>query len=110
LTDRRRAADSLMAEVERLGFDGGDLRDIVAELRRLENGRLFNDPSGLERLERDVLERLKAFEFALRRQVDGDAARPLVGPSDQVPPRFRALVEEYYRSLARGGRTAPPPK
>ena len=109
LTDRRRAADSLMAEVERLGFDGGDLRDIAAELRRLENGRLFNDPSGLERLERDVLERLKAFEFALRRQVEGDAARPLVGPSDQVPPRFRALVEEYYRSLARGGRTARPP-
>lgn len=109
LSDRRRAADSLLAEVERLGFDGGDLRDIVAELRRLENGRLFNDPTGLERLERDVLERLKAFEFALRRQVDGDAARPLVGPSDQVPPRFRELVEEYYRSLARSGRPVRPP-
>jgi hypothetical protein len=56
----------------------------------------------LARLERDVLEPLRAFEYALRRQLGGvQAGQPVVAPGDQVPPRFRALVEEYYRSLAR---------
>ena len=108
LRERRFGADSLLAEVERLGFDGRDLRDIVAELRRLESGDLFSDPSGLERLERDVLDRIKAFEFALRRQIVGDESRPVIGASDQVPPKFRELVEEYYRSLARVNRAPPP--
>jgi hypothetical protein len=108
LRERRFGADSLLAEVERLGFDGRDLQDIVAELRRLESSDLFSDPSGLERLERDVLDRIKAFEFALRRQIVGDESRPVIGPSDQVPPKFRELVEEYYRSLARVNRAPPP--
>ena len=60
--------------------------------------------TGLNRLEQDVLERLKAFEFALRRRLEGDATKPLAGAQDQVPPRFRELVEEYYRSLARTGK------
>ncbi len=110
LRERRFGADSLLAEVERLGFDGRDLREIVAELRRLESGELFSDPSGLERLERDVLDRIKAFEFALRRQIAGDESRPVIGPSGEVPPKFRELVEEYYRSLARVNRGPPPPK
>ena len=45
---------------------------------------------------------LKAFEFALRRRVEGDGGAPLqLGTVDEVPPEFRAMVEEYYRSLAR---------
>jgi hypothetical protein len=102
IRERRMAADSLRRELERLDLDAGDLAGVIAELRALESGRLFNDPRGLERLQSEVLDRLKAFEFALRRRLEGDAAdRPLVGAGDQVPPRFRELVEEYYRSLAR---------
>jgi hypothetical protein len=100
--ERRLAADSLLVELEREGLDAAELEDVVAELRRLESGRLFDDPTGLERLQSDVLERLKAFEFALRRRTEGESPnRPLVGAADQVPPRFRELVAEYYRSLAR---------
>jgi hypothetical protein len=104
LRERREAAQALRGEVERMELDPAELDRVIAELRRLETGRLFSDPTGLERLERDVLERLKAFEFALRRRVEGDSNRPLVGPGDQVPPKFRELVEEYYRSLAKTGR------
>ncbi|HEX9892728.1 MAG TPA: DUF4175 family protein, partial [Gemmatimonadales bacterium] len=104
LRERREAAEALRGEVERMELDPAELDRVIAELKRLETGRLFSDPSGLERLERDVLDRLKAFEFALRRRVEGDTNRPLVGPADQVPPKFKEMVEEYYRSLAKTGR------
>ena len=57
------------------------------------------------RLQAAVTDGLKAFEFALRRRVEGEAGDPVrLGATDEVPAAFRALVEEYYRSLARGGR------
>jgi len=105
LRDRRLSADTLRAEVEQLGIDPTDLEAVIAALRRLEHSAALNDPQAMERLQRDVLDRLKAFEFALRRQFEADPrTRPVVGASDQVPPRFRELVEEYYRSLARPNR------
>lgn len=82
-------------------LDPAELDRVIAEIKRLESSRVLADPTGLARLEQDVLERLKAFEFALRRRLEGDATKPLAGAQDQVPPRFRELVEEYYRSLAR---------
>jgi hypothetical protein len=102
LRERRLAADSLRSELERLRLETEDLERIIAELREFESGRLLGDPLGVERLQREVVDRLKAFEFALRRQLEGDGSdRPVVGAAEQVPPRFRELVEEYYRALAR---------
>lgn len=102
LRARRMAVDSLAAELESLGMDAADLEGIGRAIRGLEGGRVFADPSGMARLERDVLEPLRAFEYALRRQLRGAPdGQPVVAPGDQVPPQFRALVEEYYRSLAR---------
>jgi outer membrane murein-binding lipoprotein Lpp len=102
LRARREAAESLAAELEAEGMDAADLERVARTMRGLEGGSVFSDPSGLARLERDVLEPLRAFEYALRRQLGGmPEGQPVVAPGDQVPPRFRALVEEYYRSLAR---------
>jgi hypothetical protein len=56
----------------------------------------------LIRLQTLVTEGLKRFEYDLRRKVGDDADRALVTGSDEVPPEFRKLVEEYYRSLSRG--------
>ncbi len=104
LRERRADAEALRGELDRMQLDPAELDRVIAELKRLESSRVLADASGLSRLEQDVLERLKAFEFALRRRLEGDAAKPLAGAQDQVPPRFRELVEEYYRSLARSGK------
>jgi hypothetical protein len=104
LRERRADAEALRSELERMELDPAELDRVIAELKRLESSRVLADATGLNRLQEDVLERLKAFEFALRRRVEGDAAKPLAGAGDQVPPRFRELVEEYYRSLARSGK------
>ena len=52
-----------------------------------------------------MIEGFKAFEFALWRDVEQQTgAEPRLEGADEVPAGFRALVEEYYRSLAKGGR------
>ncbi|HSR15020.1 MAG TPA: hypothetical protein VLL51_04680, partial [Gemmatimonadales bacterium] len=90
--------------VEGLGLEAGDLESIGDALQSLGQGDAFATAEGMERLQTAVLERLKAFEFALRRRLAGDqAGRPLAMPLDDLPPAFREMVAEYYRSLARGG-------
>ena len=49
-----------------------------------------------------MAEGLKRFEYALRRKVGDEADRALVSGSEEVPAEFKALVEEYYRSLSKG--------
>jgi hypothetical protein len=49
-----------------------------------------------------VAEGLKRFEYALRRKVGDDTDRALVNGSEDVPAEYKALVEEYYRSLSKG--------
>jgi hypothetical protein len=51
-----------------------------------------------------MLSRLKRLEFGLRRDVEGEAdQRATLTGADEVPDGYRRLVEEYYRTLARGG-------
>jgi hypothetical protein len=49
-----------------------------------------------------VAEGLKRFEYALRRKVGEEGDRALVSGNEDVPAEFKALVEEYYRSLSKG--------
>ena len=99
---RREAAESLRGELSGQNLEVGDLDRAIADLRRLESGRAFSDPKNLEALQQSVIEGLKNWEFRLWRvlgQSGGD--RPAMGAPAAAPPEYRALVEEYYRSLAR---------
>jgi hypothetical protein len=50
-----------------------------------------------------TLEDMKMFEYALHRELQGtDPEKLRLAGSDEVPDGWRPLVEEYYRSLARG--------
>jgi len=40
-------------------------------------------------------------EYALRRGVEGERPKLHLSGSEELPPGYKALVEEYYRSLAR---------
>ncbi|HEU5218954.1 MAG TPA: hypothetical protein VFU23_09855, partial [Gemmatimonadales bacterium] len=99
---RREAAESLSRALGGRNVDGADLERAIADLKRLESGRPFSDPKDLERLQQAVIEGLKNWEFRLWRvlgQTGGD--RPAMGAPAAAPPEYRAMVEEYYRSLAR---------
>jgi hypothetical protein len=100
--ERRESADALRRELSRQGVETGELENLIQQLRALEGQRIYDDPEELARLQADVVERFKAFEFALRRQLGGaQADGPLLGGASEVPAEFRKLVEEYYKSLAR---------
>ena len=53
------------------------------------------------RLQDEVVQGLKRFEFALRRELQLGSERVFLSGSEEVPATFRELVEEYYRALSR---------
>ncbi len=86
-----------------MGVDPSDLNRMIDQMRQLENGKNYDDPASVERLQHSLIEGLKAFEFALRRQVEGnDKGRPSArGCRATCRPGFRQMVDEYYRSLSK---------
>jgi hypothetical protein len=83
-------------------MDIKDLDQAIRDLRSLDSDQAFVDPSNLAALQAAALEKLKKFEFNLRKQTDSPGAQELsLSGSDEVPAGFRQAIEEYYRSLAR---------
>jgi hypothetical protein len=105
IRERRTDAEQLRRLLQGQGPGEQDLRRLIEGLRALESPRLFDDPAEFERLRQSVVEGMKQFEYALRRQVQGtDREQLFLSGSDDVPPGYRELVEEYYRSLSRSTR------
>jgi hypothetical protein len=82
-------------------LDPKELDEILRRLREMDQDRVYQDARELERLQSFVADGLKRFEYGLRRKVGDEADRALVNGTDEVPPEFRSLVEEYYRSLSK---------
>jgi len=85
-------------------IDANQLDEVISKLKELEDDRVYQDVGELARLQAFVSEGLKRFEFGLRRKVEGEASAAALSGTDEVPTEFKALVEQYYRSLARSGR------
>lgn len=99
---RREAAESLRREVAGQGIETGELDRAIRGLRQLETGAPFSDPKAMADLQQSIIEGLKTWEFRLWRALtQGSEPGPAVGSAAQAPAEYRALVEEYYRALAR---------
>jgi hypothetical protein len=94
-------AQQLRRDLAAENIDPRELDEILRALRQLDDPRVYQDVSELQRLQSVVSEGLKRFEFGLRRRVDADRNSVVLSGSDEVPEEFRKLVQEYYRSLAR---------
>jgi hypothetical protein len=83
-------------------MDRSAVETMLERLRALENRSAYADPAQAQRLQQAALDQVRALEFALRRSLAGDqGGRPLLGRAAEAPAAYRALVAEYYRSLAR---------
>ena len=78
-------------------------------LRELDSERVYQDVEEPARLQTLVAEGLKRFEYVCAAR---SAMRPcaLVSGYEEVPAEFKALVEEYYRSLSKARQNAEPMK
>ena len=71
-------------------------------MRAMDDSRIYGDLQEIQALQAAMLEIAKRFEFGLRRRLEGEGDEIVLKGSDEVPPGFEELVEEYYRALARG--------
>lgn len=109
LRERLGEAEDLRRDLRAENYgEVGDLDEVMRAMRRLDDPGVFDDPDEVARLQSQVVEGLKRFEFSLRRALEAAGGdRLFLSGSDEVPEGFRELVEEYYRSLSRdpeGGR------
>ena len=101
LRQRIAEAEELRQELLRQGVDAGQLEDVLSSMRSLDRAGL-GDPASAARLQREVVEGVKEFEFGLRRALLGtDGEKLRLSGTEDIPEGFRKLVEEYYRSLSR---------
>jgi hypothetical protein len=84
---RERLADAqaLRRELQQAGVPTRELDDIIRDLERFDNDRLYADPKGLEQLQAAATDKLKKFEFTLRRKVEAGNDSLSLSGSDQVP-------------------------
>ena len=102
---RRRELRDLRNQLGAEGIDTGELDRVISGMRDLGMSDTYEDARSAIRLQRELLQGLKEFEYRLRRALTGpDAERLEQVGSDKVPPEYRDLVEEYYRALAGGRR------
>jgi hypothetical protein len=94
-------ADALRRQLQAAGVNPRDFDEVIKDLRMFDNDRLYADPQGLEKLQAAAIDRLKKFEFTLRRKADAGNDSLSLSGSDQVPDGFRQAIEEYYRSLSK---------
>ena len=80
--------------------DVGDLADVIEAMQQLDDPRLYQDAEELLRRQAYAIEGLKRFEYRLRREIEGDSEDLFLAGGDEVPPEYRDLIEEYYKSLA----------
>jgi hypothetical protein len=104
--ERTEQVRDLSGQLDEAGYTAEELRDVLDAMARLEDDAIYSDPRALAEVHAAMLDRLKRVEFTLRRDVEGEAdRRGTLSGSDEVPDGYRTLVEEYYRALARGGRS-----
>ncbi|MCA1789295.1 MAG: hypothetical protein LC667_05385, partial [Thioalkalivibrio sp.] len=91
-------------QLRNAGRPADDLQIVLEAMERLAQEGAYDDPVQVAQLQAEALDALKRLEFGLRRDVEGEGPqRARLTGSDDVPEGYRALVEEYYRMLARGG-------
>jgi hypothetical protein len=97
----RSDAEALRRQLVEAGVPTRDLEAFLRDIQALNYPQTFVDPRNLAALQAAALDKMKKFEFALRKNADGGEQPLTLSGSDQVPAGFRQAIEEYYRSLAK---------
>jgi uncharacterized protein DUF4175 len=100
LRERLREADALGRDLG--AGERGNLQEALRAMRKLDEEGIYREPRSLAQLVASIVEDLKSAEFAIRRDLEGPNREKLtLSGTQEVPPGWQSLVEEYYRSLSK---------
>ena len=95
-------AEALRNDLARQNVDVSALDRAIESMKAMAARSPLDLTQQSQQLRTQVVEGLKAFEYSLRRTLNGpEDGRVLSGRTGDVPAAFRADVEEYYRSIAK---------
>jgi uncharacterized protein (DUF1786 family) len=102
---RQRATDAeaLRRLLNQQKIDTKEIDEILSGLRKLDDESAYANPQNIAGLEQAVADNVKRFEYTLRRKLDANQNQVFLSGTDDVPEQYRKLVEQYYRSLSKGG-------
>ena len=95
-------AQALKGQLQQGGVKPQDLKpvdDVIKALKDMTNEKALQNPKGLQDLYTTAVEKFKLLEFEIRKRVDTTNEQLFLSGSDDVPPSFRTLIEQYYKSL-----------
>ena len=101
IAERAEDAEAFRRALEASGVTSPQAAALAQRLQGLASDRNFKDPLGLADLTAQVASDIKMLEYVLRREADGDRPALQLSGSEELPPGYRAMVEEYYRTLGR---------
>ncbi len=93
-------AEQLRRMLQGQKLNAKELEDVLRGLRALQDDRVYQNVGELQRLQSEVTESMKRFEYTLRRRAEGND-QVLLSGSDDVPEQFRKLVDQYYKALSK---------
>ncbi len=97
-------AQDVKKQLQQAGVNPRDLTpvdDVIKALRALGDAKSYNDPSKLQDLYSSAVEKFKALEYEVRKKVDTTNEALFLSGSDEVPPKYKDLIQEYYRALSK---------
>jgi negative regulator of replication initiation len=99
-------ASDVKRQLQQAGVAPKDLTpvdDVVKALQALGNEKNLQNPKGVQELFETAVQKYKALEFEIRKRVDTSSDQLLLSGSEEVPPAFKKLIEEYSKALAKKG-------
>jgi aspartate/methionine/tyrosine aminotransferase len=99
-------AQDLMRALQAAGASGKDLQtidEVAKALREMGKESAYKDPQGMQQLMQTTLDKMKKFEFDMRKKLDTTNDQLFLSGAEEVPSNFQGLVQEYSRALGKNG-------
>jgi hypothetical protein len=83
-----------------------DLQNIdeyIKTLQTLAGDKVYNDPNALQHLQSAALEKIQKVDLDLRKRLDRTSDQLFLNGTQDVPAASKALVDEYYKRIGKGG-------
>jgi hypothetical protein len=99
-----KTADALRQAMQQAGIkDMQNIDEYIKSLQALAGDKVYNDPRSLQALQANALEKIQKVELDLRKRLDRTSDQLFLNGSQDVPAAAKALVDEYYKRIGKGG-------